>query len=115
VVLVLPLGEGAADARGVTTIPARRSVAVLYFQNLSGRAEDRWLSTALSEMLCTELAAGEKLHRVSGEDVMRAKINLPLSDTDSLAKDTLARLRKNLGNDFVVFICGGSSPTYRSR
>src|ERR1700722_3834425 len=39
----------------------RRSIAVLGFRNLSGRPEERWLSTALSEMLSTELVAGEKL------------------------------------------------------
>jgi len=90
------------SAGGVPTAAARRSVAVLGFQNLSGRADEKWLATALSEMLSTELAAGEKLRLVSGEDVARAKINLPLSDADSLSKDTLTRLRKNLGSDFVV-------------
>ena len=90
------------DGGGVTTTVARRSVAVLDLQNLSGRAEERWLSTALSEMLSTELAAGEELRLVSGEDVARAKINLPLAEADSLSKDTLAKLHKNLGSDFVV-------------
>lgn len=99
VVLAWPIGEGAG---GVPTAPARRSVAVLDLQNLSGRAEEQWLATALSEMLSTELAAGEKLRLVSGEDVARAKINLPLAAADSLSKDTLAKLRENLGSDFVV-------------
>ncbi len=89
-------------AGGVPAAAARPSVAVLDFQNLSGRGEEKWLATALPEMLSTELAAGEKLRLVSGEDVARAKINLPLADADSLSKDTLARLRKNLGSDFVV-------------
>ncbi len=89
-------------AGGAPAATARRSVAVLDFQNLSGRAEERWLATALPAMLSTELAAGEKLRLISGEDVARAKINLPLADADSLSKDTLAKLRKNLGSDFVV-------------
>src|SRR5205823_7280408 len=46
----------------------RRAVAVLDFRNLSGRAEDAWLSTALSQMLSTELAAGDRLRLVPGED-----------------------------------------------
>jgi tetratricopeptide (TPR) repeat protein/TolB-like protein len=83
-------------------VHARRSVAVLGFKNLSGKPDADWLSTALSEMLTTELGAGEKLRTVSGEDVARAKIDLSLPDTDSLAKDSLARVRKNLGSDFVV-------------
>ncbi len=52
--------------------PARRSIAVLGFRNLSGRPEEGWLSTALAEMLSSELEAGEKLRLVSGEDIRRA-------------------------------------------
>src|SRR5438309_7444257 len=86
------------------SVPARgrRSVAVLGFKNLSGRPDEAWLSTALSEMLTTELAAGEKLRTIAGENVARTKIDLSLADADSYAPDTLARIRKNLGTDYVV-------------
>lgn len=80
----------------------RRSVAVLGFRNLPGRAEDNWLSSAFCEMLNTELAAGGKLRMISGEDVARAKSELPLRDDDSLGKSTLQRLRTNPGADLVV-------------
>ena len=83
-------------------IPVRRSVAVLGFKNLSGQPDDAWLSTALSEMLNTELAAGEKLRIVSGEDVAHTKNDLSISDPDSLGRESLARLRRNLGVDYVV-------------
>src|SRR5262245_61453505 len=83
-------------------VSSRRSVAVLGFKNLSGRSDTAWLSTALSEMLTTEIAAGEKLLTISGENVARVKADLSLPETDTLAADTLARLRKNLGSDFVV-------------
>ncbi len=86
----------------VAPIKARRSVAVLGFKNLSGRPDAAWLSTALSEMLTTELAAGGKLRTIPGENVSRMKIELSLADADSLAKDTLGRIQKNLGADFVV-------------
>jgi eukaryotic-like serine/threonine-protein kinase len=81
---------------------SRRSVAVLGLRNLSGRAEDAWLSTGLAEMLNTELAAGEKLRLVSGEDVARTKLDLQFPDAGSLSKDTLARLHGRLGTDVVV-------------
>jgi eukaryotic-like serine/threonine-protein kinase len=81
---------------------ARRSIAVLGFRNLSGRPEEGWLSTALSEMLSTELEAGEKLRLVSGEDVARTKLELPLADADSLSRNTLARLHKDLDSDLIV-------------
>jgi eukaryotic-like serine/threonine-protein kinase len=81
---------------------ARRSIAVLGFRNLSGRSEQAWLSTAIAEMLSTELVAGEKLRLVSGEDVARTKLDLPLPDTDTLSRGTLARLHKDLDSDWIV-------------
>jgi len=90
------------DVSLVSTGVARHSVAILGFKNLSGRPDTAWLSTALSEMLTTELGAGEKLLTISGENVARVKNDLALPETDSLAADTLSRVRKNLGSDFVI-------------
>jgi tetratricopeptide (TPR) repeat protein len=53
-------------------------------------------------MLTTELAAGEEVRTIAEENIARARADLSLSDADSLAGDTLARVRKNLGSDFVV-------------
>jgi tetratricopeptide (TPR) repeat protein/tRNA A-37 threonylcarbamoyl transferase component Bud32/TolB-like protein len=94
--------EPAPVAAPPAPIPTRRAVAVLGFKNLSGRTECGWLSTALSEMLNTELGAGEKLRTIPGENVARMKLELKLSDADSLAGDTLSRIRANLGADYVV-------------
>lgn len=84
------------------TVVPRRSVAVLGFKNLSGRADQAWVSTALSDWLTTELAAGEELRTISSESVARMRIELSQPDVDSLGKDSLARIGKNLGTDFVV-------------
>lgn len=81
---------------------ARRSVAVLGFRNLSGSAQDAWLSTALSDWLITELSAGDQLRTIPAESVARMKIELALPDVDTLGRDSLVRIRKNLGTDFVV-------------
>jgi TolB-like protein len=94
--------SGSGTVSTTTLAKTRRSVAVLGFKNLSGQLESAWLSTALSEMLTTELAAGEKLRTIPGENVARTKMDLSLPDADSYAQDTLARIRKNLGTDFVV-------------
>ena len=80
----------------------RRSVAVLGFRNLSGKADEAWLSTALSEMLTTELAAGEQLRTIPGENVSRMKTDLTLADADSYARDTLKQIHDRLGSDLVV-------------
>jgi tetratricopeptide (TPR) repeat protein/TolB-like protein len=98
--------RGASRERAEATRTAhpsrRRSVAVLGFKNLSGHAEAAWLSTALSEMLTTELAAGERLRTVSGENVARMKTDLALTDADSYAPETLRRIRTISGSDAVV-------------
>ncbi|MGH9548908.1 MAG: winged helix-turn-helix domain-containing protein, partial [Terriglobales bacterium] len=80
---------GVETAAARSRVRPRRGVAVLGFRNLAGRPDDNWLSTAFAEMLSTELAAGGALRLVSGEDVARAKRELPLADEDTLAKATL--------------------------
>jgi len=80
----------------------RQSVAVLGFENLSGDAQEAWLSTALSDWLMTELAAGEHVRTIPAESVARMKMELALPGVDSLSRDSLTRIRKNLGTDYVV-------------
>jgi serine/threonine protein kinase/tetratricopeptide (TPR) repeat protein len=89
---------------GSVTAPTRvrHSVAVLGFKNSSRRSDMTWLSTALSEMLTTELAAGEQLRTIPGENVAQAKINLTLPEAVSFGKETLTKIRKNLNTDSVV-------------
>jgi len=92
----------ASTAIGAAPVNMRRSVAVLGFKNLSNRSDKAWLSTAISEMISTDLAAGERLRMITGENVTRMKVDLSLADTDSYAKDTLERVRKHSGADIVV-------------
>jgi DNA-binding winged helix-turn-helix (wHTH) protein/tetratricopeptide (TPR) repeat protein/TolB-like protein len=86
----------------LTMVSPRRSVAVLGFKNLSGDTQESWLSTALSDWLMTELTAGEQLRAIPAESVARMEMELSLSDVDSLGRDSLLRIRKNLATDFVV-------------
>jgi eukaryotic-like serine/threonine-protein kinase len=82
----------------------RRSVAVLGFKDLSPGSNAAWLSPALAEMLSTELGAGGDLRVVAGENVARAKAELNLTDAnaDTLARDTLGKIRTLVGTDYVV-------------
>lgn len=112
-----PTHPSISSSTGVSPA-ARRSIAVLGFRNLSGRPEEGWLSTALAEMLSTELVAGEKLRLVSGEDIARTKLELPLVDTDSLSRNTLSRLHENLDSDLIVlgsYTAVGEKPATRIR
>jgi eukaryotic-like serine/threonine-protein kinase len=85
-----------------TALPPRRSVAVLGFHNASGRAEDDWLATAFSEMLTTELATGEKLRLVPGEEVASLRISSPWSQTSTLGRETTSRIGAALNSDVLV-------------
>jgi eukaryotic-like serine/threonine-protein kinase len=88
--------------RGGNAARSRRSVAVFGFKNLGSDENQNWLSTALSEMLTTELAAGDRLRTVPGENVARAKADLALPDAESLAAETLAKVHSILGTNLVV-------------
>jgi serine/threonine protein kinase/tetratricopeptide (TPR) repeat protein len=84
------------------TATRRRSIAVLGFKNLSGNPEKSWLSTALSEMMTTELSQGDELRTIPGESVAQMRMSLAIPDADSYSQQTLNRIRQNLGSDDVV-------------
>ena len=79
----------------------RRSVAVVAFRNLSAQAADAWLSTALAEMLATELHGGGQLRVVPSNVVARA-----LRDAGAAAPGDPAAaievVRRAVGADVVV-------------
>ena len=95
-------GSKAIAPVSVPSTKLRRSVAVLGFQNASKRDETAWLSTALPEMLATELSAGEKLRIVPAENVTRMERDLSLTETDTLAIETLKRVHSYLGGDLML-------------
>jgi tetratricopeptide (TPR) repeat protein/TolB-like protein len=86
----------------IESLRARRSVAVLGIKNLTGQPQSAWLSTALAEMLTTEVGAGEKLRMISGEDVAHMRLDLAPRESDTLGSSTLAHIGKNLGADLVI-------------
>jgi eukaryotic-like serine/threonine-protein kinase len=92
-----------ADLTGSSALVSpRRSVAVLGFTNLSGNPHEAWLSTAFSDWLTTELTAGEQVRAIPAEGIARMKMELSMPDVDSLAPESLIRIRKNLGTDYVI-------------
>jgi eukaryotic-like serine/threonine-protein kinase len=95
-----PVPSSLSDA--VQPIPIRKSVAVLGFQTASGRPDDDWLATAVSEMLSTELAMGETLRVVSGEEVANLRISSPWSQSGTLARETTSRIGTALNSDVLV-------------
>jgi len=91
----------AASAPSPST-PIRRGVAVLGLSNNSGRADAAWLSTAISEMLATELGAGGKIRIISGEQVARVKADLGISDSEGFTPDGLQKIHNRLDAESLV-------------
>ncbi len=87
---------------GPAVVNRRRSVAVLGFKNLSANPQKAWLSTAISEMLTTELSQGDQLRTIPGESVAQMKLDLALPENESFSPQTLTRIRQNLGSDNIV-------------
>jgi DNA-binding winged helix-turn-helix (wHTH) protein/tetratricopeptide (TPR) repeat protein len=101
VVLLMLIAFGYVRSRPPVVLGGSPS-AVSPRRSVSGDAQEAWLSTAFSDWLMTELTAGEQLRAIPGESVARMKMELTLPDVDSLSGESLARIRKNLGTDFVV-------------
>ena len=109
-ILIVLMGAGvfgyrhlhSATRDSLATVMPRRSVAVLGFKNLSGRLDEAWLSTALSDWLTTDLSAGDQLRTVSSESIARMETELSLSTIDSLGKGDLSKVGKDLDTDYVV-------------
>ncbi len=81
----------------------RRSVAVLDFRNLTAHPDSEWLSGAVPEMLRADLAAGERIRTVPGENISRMESELSLRPVSSPSRETLYAIRRNLGADVVVW------------
>ena len=96
-------GPAASSPTAATAAPAlRKSIAILGFQNASGRAEDQWLATASAEMLSTELSLGGRLRLVSGEEVANLRIAMPWPMTGTLSPETTGRIGVALGGDLLL-------------
>jgi eukaryotic-like serine/threonine-protein kinase len=80
----------------------RRSVAVLDFRNLTARPEAGWLASAIPEMIGADLADGQQIRTIPGENVSRMETELALHPAASPSRETLSAIRRNLGADIVV-------------
>lgn len=90
------------SAHASPPVSLRKSVAVLGFQNVTGKAQDAWLATAFSEMLSTELAGGGLLRLASGQDVANLRHSSPWPQTGTLDQQTSGRVGTALNSDVLV-------------
>jgi serine/threonine protein kinase/tetratricopeptide (TPR) repeat protein len=106
------------EPAAATPVKRRRTVAVLGLKNLSGKPSTSWVSTALGEMLVTELAAGGELRVIPPDNVARMKLEMGWKDGDALSTQLLQRIRDRIAADLVVggsylSLAGGSGPRIR--
>ncbi|HEY2395978.1 MAG TPA: protein kinase [Rudaea sp.] len=100
------------DRSPLQSVPQGTSMAIVDFNNLSQNADSAWLTTALSEMLATELATGGKVHVLPDELVRSARSGLAAPLAGGYALKSLATLRKRLGADYILsgsYLVGGGS------
>jgi len=107
-----------AAAPGALTPPARQTVAVVGFHNSSNRPEDAWLSTAVAEMLASEMTAGDNLRVIPNEDVARAESDLGMKDHPIDSDPKRTSFSHATGADMLVkgsyvVVAQGSTPTIR--
>ena len=80
----------------------RPTVAVLGFKNQTATPESDWVSTSLSDMLASELAAGDLVVPTPGESVARMRIDFALPNEASYSPNTIQKVRRSLHCDYVV-------------
>jgi serine/threonine protein kinase/tetratricopeptide (TPR) repeat protein/TolB-like protein len=108
-----PDAAASEQSIGSQVTATRRSVAVAGFANLSQRSEDAWLSTAMAEMLTTDLAGDGQLRVVPAERTARALRELGAGVTP-LTDSQIEQLRRSLATDLVVigsFATTGAAPS----
>ncbi|MEM1181339.1 MAG: tetratricopeptide repeat protein [Acidobacteriota bacterium] len=91
------------DELDPTRVQLRRSVAVLGFENLSGREDADWLATALGEMFAAEVAQTDSLRSVGGEQVSATRRQLGEEwKLGELGAPLLGQIRGLLDCDFAI-------------
>lgn len=104
--------------RSSASPPARKSIAILDFRNLSHQPKTQWLAAALSELLRSEVAAGGKLRAVSDTKVDQMTADLSLGNELAVTPDLLIKIRRNLAIDLVLsgsYLCTGPESDPRIR
>jgi tetratricopeptide (TPR) repeat protein len=84
--------------------PNRPSLAILGLKNVSGQAEAVWIGTGISEMLASDLGAGEHLRVLPGQQVAEARADIGIlpDDLSEVGREKAARLNAALGAQDLV-------------
>ena len=107
-----------ASPAAASPLATRPAIAVLGFRNASSRPEDAWLSTAVAEMLASDVGAADKLRVIPNEQVSRAVTDLGLKAGRADSETARSGLHEATGADMLVegsyvVVNHGSSPALR--
>ena len=95
-----------ADAAPVSAAapaePSEPSVAVLYFDNLSGDAELEWLRKGLTDMLVTDLSQSPDLRVLSTDRLYQILSDMKKLDERSTSFETVRAVAEEAGADTVI-------------
>jgi serine/threonine protein kinase/tetratricopeptide (TPR) repeat protein len=102
IVMGLVVAMAFLDLRaGGNSVTTRPTIAVLNFENLTGDSGVGWVSTALSELLTTEMGSVDNLRTLGGHEIARIQRDIGIGEEAS-SDNLIARLHRQLGADMVV-------------
>lgn len=82
-------------------VKGRPSIAVVGLKCI-GPSDGAWRSTAISEMLATELGLDAKIRIIPGEDVVRLVLGRGAGIADITEKENLELARRSLGTEYLL-------------
>jgi tetratricopeptide (TPR) repeat protein/TolB-like protein len=103
-ILLLGVGWYAVQHRWLSVRPGAgsKSLAVLYFSNLSQDPSLDWLNRGLTEMLTTNLAQVKGLEVLSSERVLAEVQRMGMKEATELDRASAAKVARNAGADAFV-------------
>ena len=80
----------------------RPAIAVIGFRDLSGKPENSWIGTALSEFTNIELGTDQQLRTAPAENVARMRTEMGVTAEASYPAQVLERIGADLGVDYAI-------------
>jgi TolB-like protein len=93
---------GAPVSTAAPAEPSEPSVAVLYFDNLSGDAELEWLRKGLTDMLVTDLSQSPDLRVLSTDRLYQILADMKKLDESSTSFETVRAVAEEADADTVI-------------
>ncbi|MGB6366083.1 MAG: tetratricopeptide repeat protein, partial [Thermoanaerobaculia bacterium] len=94
--------DGAPVSTAAPAEPSAPSVAVLYFDNLSGDADLEWLRKGLTDMLVTDLSQSPDLRVLSTDRLYQILSDMKKLDESSTSFETVRAVAEEAGADTVI-------------